>query len=77
MILDPDSSLRDFCQAGGRRRSLDGRQNRYSYVTTSAAVRFGGEIMGLKPPWSQLGILRWYPPCSTEVASEPKVYKAA
>jgi hypothetical protein len=54
-----------FCRASSRRQSLDGRQNRYSYVTTGASTGFSGKIIGLKPPWSQLGIPRWCPSCSS------------
>jgi hypothetical protein len=32
-VQDPDSSPRAFHRAGGRSRSLNGRQNRYSHVT--------------------------------------------
>jgi hypothetical protein len=51
-VLDPDSSPRAFRRAGGWSWSLDGRHNRYSYVTVGAITGFGGEAMGLKPPWS-------------------------
>jgi hypothetical protein len=48
-VQDPVSSRRAFCRAGGRSRSLNGRQNMYSYITVGTAVRFRGEPMGLKP----------------------------
>jgi hypothetical protein len=51
-VQDPDSSPRAFRRVGGRGHSLDGRHNRYLYVTTGTAAGFGGEAMGLKPPWS-------------------------
>jgi hypothetical protein len=66
----PDSSHRAFRRAGHRSHSLDGRQNRYSYVTTCTATGFSGEAMGLKPPWSCLRIPRWYPPFTPEVVAE-------
>jgi hypothetical protein len=50
-VLDLDSSPRAFHRLGGRNRSLDGRQNRYSYVTTGTAAGFGGAAMGLEPLW--------------------------
>jgi hypothetical protein len=51
-VQDPDSRPRAFRGAGDRSRSLDGRQNRYLYVTAGTAAGFGGEAMELKPPWS-------------------------
>jgi hypothetical protein len=51
-VLDPDSSPRSFRRAGGRSWSLNGRQNRYSYVTAGAITGYGGEAVGLKPPQS-------------------------
>jgi hypothetical protein len=33
-------------------RSLDRRHNRYPYITVGTTAGFGGEAMGLKPPWS-------------------------
>jgi hypothetical protein len=50
-VQDPDSSPGAFRRAGGRSRSLVGWQNKYSFLTTSTTVGFGGEAMGLKPPW--------------------------
>jgi hypothetical protein len=49
-ILDTDSNPRAFRQLGGRSWSLNGRHNRYSYVTTGAITGFCGEANGLKPP---------------------------
>jgi hypothetical protein len=49
-VKDHNSSPRAFRRVGGRGHSLDGRQNRYSYVTTGTTTRFGGEDMGLEPP---------------------------
>jgi hypothetical protein len=46
MVLDPDSSPRAFCRAAGQSRSLDGRENRYTYVTASAITGFSGEAWG-------------------------------
>jgi hypothetical protein len=40
------------CIRNVNNHSLDGRQNRYSYVTVSTVAAFGGDYMGLKPPWS-------------------------
>jgi hypothetical protein len=51
-LQDLDSSPRAFRRASGPSRSLDERQNRYSYVTMGTAVGFFGEAMGLKSPWS-------------------------
>jgi hypothetical protein len=48
-VQDTDSRPRAFRRAGGCHRSLDGRQNSYSYVTMGTATGFGGEAMGLKP----------------------------
>jgi hypothetical protein len=44
----------------------------YSYVATGVVVGFGGEFVRLKPPWSQLEISRWCPPCSPEATSKLK-----
>jgi hypothetical protein len=49
-VLDPDSSPQAFRRVGGRSRSLNNMQNRYSYVTTGAITGFDGEAVGLKPP---------------------------
>jgi hypothetical protein len=68
--LYPEFWAESFGRAGGWSRSLDGRHNRYSYITVSAIMGFGGEAMGLKPPQSQLRIPWWYTPCSPEAASE-------
>jgi hypothetical protein len=35
-------------------------------------MRFGGEIVTLKPSRSQFGIPRWCPPCAPEATSELK-----
>jgi hypothetical protein len=51
-VQDPNSSPRAFHQADGRDHSLDGRQNRYSYVTMGTTTGFGGAVVGLEPPWS-------------------------
>jgi hypothetical protein len=51
-VQDPDSSPRTFRRVGSQSYSLDGRQNRYSYVSTGTAAWFGDEAMGLEPPWS-------------------------
>jgi hypothetical protein len=51
-VQDLSSSSQAFHRAGGLSHSLDGRQNRYSYVTAGTTVGFGGEVMGPKPPWS-------------------------
>jgi hypothetical protein len=45
-VLHLNNSPQAFYQAGGRSRSLDGRQNRNSYVIAGAAVGFSGEFMG-------------------------------
>jgi hypothetical protein len=63
-VQDPNNSPRAFHRAGGQSRSFNVRQNRYSYVTAGASTGFGGEIVGLKPPQSSLGIPWWCPPCS-------------
>jgi hypothetical protein len=47
-----NSSPRGLRRVGGRSRSLDGGQNRYSYDTVGTSVGFGGKIVGLKPPGS-------------------------
>jgi hypothetical protein len=52
VLQDPDSSSGAFHQASGQGRSLNGRQNGYSYVTMSTAMGFGGEPMELDPEWS-------------------------
>jgi hypothetical protein len=49
-VPDPKSSSQAFHRAGGRSRSLDGRQNKYSYDTAGTTVGFKGVTMGLKPP---------------------------
>jgi hypothetical protein len=51
-------------------RSLDGRQNRYSYVTAGDITGFSGEAIRLKPPQSRLGIPLWCPPCGPVATSE-------
>jgi hypothetical protein len=51
-VQDPVSGPRAFRRVGGWSRSLDGMQNRYSYVTVGTTMGFGGEAMGLKPLWS-------------------------
>jgi hypothetical protein len=61
-VHDPDSSAWAFCRASAQGCSLNVRWNRYSYGTAGTDVGFGGEVMGLKPPWSWLRILWWYPP---------------
>jgi hypothetical protein len=45
-VQDPDSHPQAFHRAGGQGCSLDGRQNRYSCVTTSTSTRLGGKAMG-------------------------------
>jgi hypothetical protein len=50
-VQDPDSSPRAFRRMGGQGRSLDRRHNSYSYVTTGTTTGFGGEAVGLEPPW--------------------------
>jgi hypothetical protein len=55
-VQDPDSTHRAFHRASGQSRSLDGRQNRYSYVIIGAIEGFDGEAVGLNPPLSLLKI---------------------
>jgi hypothetical protein len=43
MVKDPDSSPRAFRRAGSQNHSLNRKQNRYSYITTSTIAGFGGE----------------------------------
>jgi hypothetical protein len=50
VVQDPDSSPRAFRRVGGWSHSLDGRQNRYPYVTMGATARLDGVAMRLKPP---------------------------
>jgi hypothetical protein len=51
-VIDPNISPRAFRRVGGRSQSLNGRWNRYSYVTSGAIMTFDGEAVGLKPPRS-------------------------
>jgi hypothetical protein len=55
-VLYLDSSPRALHQAGGRSRSLDGGQIRFSYGTVGTSVAFGSEIVGLNPSRSRPGI---------------------
>jgi hypothetical protein len=63
-VWNPDSSPWAFHREGDWSHSLNRSQNRYSCVTVGTATGFGGKPMGLKPPWSWLGISQWYPPSS-------------
>jgi hypothetical protein len=65
----PNNSPRALRWAGGRSRSLDSGQNRFSYGTIGTSIGFGGEIMGLKPPWDQLRIPGWCLPCFKEFSA--------
>jgi hypothetical protein len=61
LIVAPESSVEQVAEAGHLTR---GRISTHMLLWLGATAGFSGEAMGLKPPWSRLGIPQWYALCS-------------